>query len=226
MIHVPVSYPLDWTVVVRSLPLLLNGMLLTVFVSVVAMVVALLLGIVVASAIQARLRPISQLAFVYVQVFRSLSAYIYILWVYYGIGAVAGLHLNPLVASVIALSCLHSAYLAEAIRSAIAAVDVGQWEAAASIGIDPIHTFFSIVLPQAARIALPSVLNQFIHLLKDSALLALVGMADLTFVTIQLVNFYSRNFEFYTATGLLYVGMVFIISSAGRWLEHRQNVWI
>lgn len=214
-------YRYDWTVIPASARFLAAGLVLTIEIAGLALACSLVLGLLVALWRLAPLRPVSLLAFVYIQVFRALSLYIYILWVYFGIAALFGINLSPLVAGVVCLTLLNSAYMAEIYRAAIGAVDPGQREAAMSLGMGRVMTFTRVVLPQAWRIAVPSLVNQFVDIIKDSSIVAVIGAGDLMYQTIERVSFYNRPFEFYTTTGLIYLALVVVVARLAAQLERR-----
>ena len=214
-------YRYDWRVIPASARFLATGLVLTIEIAGLALACSLVLGLLVALWRLAPLRPLSLLAFLYIQVFRALSLYIYILWVYFGIAALFGINLSPLVAGVVCLTLLNSAYMAEIYRAAIGAVDPGQREAAMSLGMGRVMTFTSVVLPQAWRIAVPSLVNQFVDIIKDSSIVAVIGAGDLMYQTIERVSFYNRPFEFYTTTGLIYLALVVVVARLAAQLERR-----
>ena len=111
--------------------------------------------------------------------------------------------------------------MAEIYRSAIQAIDPGQREAARSLGLGSITTFATVVFPQAWRIALPSLVNQFTDIIKDSSIVAVIGTPDLMYQTIERVSFYQRPFEFYTTIGAIYLAMVIIVAQVASRLEKR-----
>ena len=202
------------------------GLVLTLQIAALSFVFALIVGLLVGLCRIAPFRIVRGLAFGYVQLFRAVSLYIYILWIFFGIPLAFGLRLTPLQAGVVSLTLLDSAYMAEIYRSAIRAVDRGQWEAAASLGM-PRHTqFVSIVLPQALRIATPSLVNQLIDIIKDSSIVAAIGASDLMYTTIRLVSTTNRPFELYTATGLIYLAIVLVVSQLARRVEKRTRIYV
>src|SRR6185295_165422 len=136
---------------------------------------SLVIGLIIAMCRLSPFAPLSALAYAYVQVFRALSLYVYILWVYFGLPAFVGVRLSPFQAAVLSLTLLNSAYMAEIYRAAIRSIDLGQWEASRSLGMNPIWAFFAIILPQAWRIAVPSLVNQFTDIIKDTSIVALIG---------------------------------------------------
>jgi glutamine transport system permease protein len=124
---------------------------------------------------------------------------------------------------VIALTALNSAYMAEIYRSAIGAVDPGQREAATSLGFGRVRGFTTVVFPQAFRIAFPPLVNQFVDIVKDSSIVALIGTTDLMGVTNQLNGVYRAPFELYTTVAFFYLSLVLLVSGGAALVERRLN---
>jgi len=165
--------------------------------------------------------PIGLVGFLYVQVFRALSLYVYILFIYFGVAAVFHIDFDPITAGVVSLTLLNSAYMAEIYRGAIQAIDAGQREAARSLGLGSIATFATVTFPQAWRIAIPSLVNQFTDIIKDSSIVAVIGTPDLMYQTIERVSYYQRPFEFYTTVAAIYLVMVVMVAQLAWRLEKR-----
>jgi His/Glu/Gln/Arg/opine family amino acid ABC transporter permease subunit len=214
------TYSYDWSVIPRSIAFFERGLSVTIRIALLSVVFSLVLGLIVALVRMAP-GPLGLIGFVYIQVFRALSLYVYILFIYFGIAAVFGLNLDPIPAGVVALTLLNSAYMAEIYRAAIQAIDPGQREAARSLGVGGIGTFTTVVFPQAWRIAIPSLVNQFTDIIKDSSVVALIGAPDLMYQTIERVSFYQRPFEFYTTVAAIYLVMVVIVAQLAARLEKR-----
>jgi His/Glu/Gln/Arg/opine family amino acid ABC transporter permease subunit len=214
------TYTFDWSVVWKSLPFFEQGIRITLQVIVFSIVFSLVLGLVVA-LVRLGPPPLSLIGFVYVQIFRALSLYVYILFVYFGLAAVLHIDLDPVAAGIVSLTLLNSAYMAEIYRSAIQAIDAGQREAARSLGLGAVTTFVNVTFPQAWRIALPSLVNQFTDIIKDSSVVALIGASDLMYQTIERNSFYQRPFEFYTAVGAVYLFLVVVVAQLAARLEKR-----
>src|SRR5262249_30518552 len=119
------------------------------------------------------------------------------------------------------LTVLNSAYMSEIYRSALGAVDVGQREAVASLGFGRVRGFTTVILPQATRVAFPSLVNQFIDIIKDSSIIAIIGTSDLMGVTNQMVSFYRAPFELYTFVAGFYLTIILAVSAAAALLERR-----
>lgn len=214
------TYTYDWSVIPASIAFFERGLAVTVRIALLSVVFSLVLGLVVA-LVRMVPGPIGFIGFVYIQVFRALSLYVYILFIYFGLAAAFGLNLDPIPAGVVALTLLNSAYMAEIYRAAIQAIDPGQREAARTLGLGGTRTFTTVVFPQAWRIAIPSLVNQFTDIIKDSSVVALIGAPDLMYQTIERVSFYQRPFEFYTTVAGIYLVMVVIVAQLASRLEHR-----
>jgi His/Glu/Gln/Arg/opine family amino acid ABC transporter permease subunit len=216
-----VAYAFQWSVLRPAIGELWHGLRITFELSGASLVLSLALGLLVALLRMSPLAVVRGTAYLYIQVFRALSLYIYVLWIYFGIAGAVGINLSPLTAGIVALTVLNSAYMAEIYRSALGAVDPGQHEAAASLGFGRVRAFATIVLPQAIRIAIPSLVNQFVDIVKDSSIVAIIGTSDLFGVTNRLVSFYRAPFELYTLVALFYLSIVLAISALAAVLERR-----
>ena len=220
--EVLLSYSFDWSVVPKSIAFFERGIQVTIRIAVLSVVFSLILGLLVA-LVRMVPGPIGFVGFVYVQVFRALSLYVYILFIYFGVAAAFHVDFDPITAGVISLTLLNSAYMAEIYRAAIQAIDPGQREAARSLGLGSVGTFVNVVFPQAWRIAIPSLVNQFTDIIKDSSIVALIGAPDLMYQTVERVSFYQRPFEFYTAVAGIYLVMVVIVAQVAGRLEKRLS---
>ncbi|GAA5232055.1 amino acid ABC transporter permease [Verticiella sediminum] len=217
------SHEMDWHAVWLQAPQLAKGLVFTLQIAFAGYAASLVLGLLVALLRMSPWWPLRSLAFAYTQFFRAISIYIYVIWIYFGLTMVTGLDLTPFAASVISIALLHSAYLSEVYRAAIQGVDKGQREAAGSLGLGRVSTFFEIVLPQAMLVAVPQLVSQFAMIVKDSAVVALIGASDLMAETIRAANLEHRTFEFYTTAALVYLALVIAVSRLGRLLERRLS---
>ena len=218
------DYVYDWSVIPKSIRQLEQGLAFTLEIAALSLGFSLAAGLVVALLRISPFRPLRAIAYAYTQIFRALSLYVYILWVYFGLAAFLGIDLSPFQAGVVCLTLLNSAYMSEIYRSAINSIESGQWEAARSLGMNPLTAFVGVILPQAWRVALPSLVNQFVDIIKDTSVVALIGAGDLMYRTNVLVAFYNRPFEFYTTVGLTYVVVVFIVAQLANALERRLKL--
>ncbi|WP_313086970.1 cystine ABC transporter permease [Stutzerimonas nitrititolerans] len=208
--------------VLDSLPFLLKGAWWTVVLSLGGMFFGLLLGFGLALLRLYGFWPLKWLARVYVSFFRGTPLLVQLFMIYYGLPQL-GIQLDPLPAALIGFSLNMAAYTAEILRAAIASIDRGQWEAAASIGMGRAQTLYRAILPQAARTALPPLGNSFISLVKDTALAATIQVPEL-FRQAQLIT--ARTFEIFTmylAAALIYWLLASVLAYFQGRLEHRVN---
>jgi His/Glu/Gln/Arg/opine family amino acid ABC transporter permease subunit len=217
--HVVAATTYDWDVVWHSLPVLLRAVRITIVVSIASAILAVLLGMLVAVSRLSRFPPLRAVAFVYTQFFRGVALYVLIVWIFFGLALAINLKLDAEIAGIVALTLLNSGYFSEIFRSSLQAVDRGQREAGIALGLPRRRVFGSVVLPQAVRIALPASGNQFIDIIKDSSILAVIGVRELMRETQRLANQNFRPFEFYTATMGFYLVLVAIVSFGMNRLE-------
>lgn len=215
------AYTFRWGIVPEVMGEFAHGVKITLELSALSLVLSLALGLVVALCRMSRFPPLRVAAYGYIQVFRAVSLYIYVLWIYFGIAGAIGVNFSPLTAGVIALTILNSAYMAEIYRSALGAVDPGQREAATSLGFGRVRGFTTVILPQAIRIGVPPLVNQFVDIVKDSSIVAIIGTTDLMGVTNQMVSYYRAPFELYTLLAGFYLTIVLSISALAAILERR-----
>ncbi|RJT41201.1 cystine ABC transporter permease [Rahnella woolbedingensis] len=208
--------------VLDSAPFLLKGTLFTLQLSLGGMVFGLILGFMLALMRLSHFWPLSWLSRFYVSVFRGTPLIAQLFMIYYGLPQF-GIELDPIPAAMIGLSLNTAAYTSETLRAAISSIEKGQWEAAASIGMNPWQTLRRVILPQAARTALPPLGNSFIGLVKDTSLAATIQVPEL-FRQAQLVT--SRTLEVFTmylAASIIYWVLATVLSFLQNRLEDRVN---
>ncbi|WAT02228.1 cystine ABC transporter permease [Rouxiella chamberiensis] len=208
--------------VLDSAPFLLKGTLFTLQLSLGGMVFGLLLGFLLALMRLSHFWPLSWLSRCYVSIFRGTPLIAQLFMIYYGLPQF-GIELDPIPSAMIGLSLNTAAYTSETLRAAISSIDKGQWEAAASIGMNSWQTLRRVVLPQAARTALPPLGNSFIGLVKDTSLAATIQVPEL-FRQAQLVT--SRTLEVFTmylAASVIYWVLATVLSYLQNRLEDRVN---
>jgi L-cystine transport system permease protein len=204
--------------VLRSLPFLLKGAAYTIEISLGAMVFGLALGLLVALMRLSAVRPLAGAARVYVSFIRGTPLLVQLFPIYYGL-AQFGLRLNPIPAALIGFTLNMAGYTSEILRGAISSIDRGQWEAAFCIGMTHAQAMRRVILPQAARVALPPLGNSFISLIKDTSLAATIQVPEL-FRQAQLIT--ARTFQVFT----MYIAAAFlywVMSSALAWAQHRME---
>lgn len=208
--------------IAQSAPLLLKGAIYTVLLSVIGMSLGLLLGFGLALMRLSRSPLLAWPAAVYVSAFRGTPLLVQLFLIYYGLPQM-GLELPPLLAAGIGFSLNVAAYAGEILRSAIAAVDKGQWEAAAVLGLTRGQAMRRIILPQAARTAVAPLSNSFISLVKDTSLAATIQVPEL-FRQAQLIT--ARTYEIfamYLSAAAIYWIVSSLLALGQGWLERRAE---
>jgi His/Glu/Gln/Arg/opine family amino acid ABC transporter permease subunit len=196
----------------------LNGLKVAVEVSLVAMVLSVGVGVLLALARMGK-PPISWLAAGYINVFRGVPALVSVLWVYFGLSLVLGINLSVFEAGVIALALLYSAFISEIYRAALEAIPRGQREAGLAVGMAPLRVFMRIILPQATKIAIPNIGSMFIGMVKDTSVFTIIGLLEVVRVTQNINSVTFQPFVLYTAAAGLYVFAAFVIDFVFRAVE-------
>ncbi|MBI1386309.1 MAG: ABC transporter permease subunit [Rhizobiales bacterium] len=204
-----------------NLKFMLSGLQYTILLSLTAISISVVLGLLVALPGLSRNRWLRGLSRGYVELVRAVPILVLILWVYYGLPPLTGLAISVFWAGVIALALSDSAFEAEIFRAGIQSIAKGQYEAAHSINLGYADTMRFVILPQAIRRILPALGNQLVYMLKMSSLVSVIGMPELTRKANELVVTEYRPLEIYTVLVLEYLVLILIVSAGVRWLERR-----
>lgn len=234
------TYPYNWNIVVDSVfrpgPLILTGVWLTLSISVTSQLIGVLLGVIGAVGKISRLAPMRWIASTYVWLFRGTPLLVQITFIFYGLG-VTGVYRWPdlnllgfvvpgaVQAGIVALSVNEGAYMTEIVRAGILAIDPGQMEAAKSLGMTYSKAMRRIVLPQAARVIVPPLGNEFNNMLKTTSLLVVLGNVPELYVTFSRMNSSGPTvfhpFELFIAAAIWYLLLTSIWSLIQAQIERR-----
>jgi His/Glu/Gln/Arg/opine family amino acid ABC transporter permease subunit len=207
-----------------NLLFLLEGVSLTLALSLSAIAMSVCLGVLLALAGLSRLRLVRGAARTYVECFRAIPLLVLLLWVYYGLPVVSGLELTAFAAGVLSLALSDAAFEAEIFRAGLQSVPQGQREAAETLGLSRWKTFRYVIFPQAIRTILPALGNQFVYVLKMSSLVSVLGLQELTRRANELNVTEYRPLEIYTVLVLEYLLLILATSWAVRRLERKMAV--
>jgi His/Glu/Gln/Arg/opine family amino acid ABC transporter permease subunit len=212
----------------QALPAFLIGIRNTIIYCVVSFPLALILGLLLALMSSSHLTWFRVPARTFIEVFRGTPMIAQILIIYYAVGAFLGSYapthtwINAWTAGIAALSLNYAAYEAEVFRAGFLSVDHGQTEAALSLGLNSVQTFFRIVLPQAIPLMIPPFVNDFIYMLKDSAIVSVISGTELTSVLIFWTTRYASNpMPLYILAMILYLALSLPTSYVARLFERR-----
>jgi len=204
-----------------NLKFLLSGLTTTIFISVVSIIISIFLGLVVAIPSLAKNKFLTYLNIGYVEIVRAIPLLVLILWIYYGLPIMTGISFSPFVSGIIALSISESAFQAEIFRAGINSISRGQHEVSESLGMDFWRKMRLVILPQAIKVVLPAMGNQFVYVLKMSSLVSIIGIGDLTRKANELVTTTYRPLEIYTFLILEYLVLILVVSYFVRKLENK-----
>ncbi len=208
------------TAIQNNLPLFWEGLRITILLGVLALILALVLGVIFAVLRSVPVRPLRAIGTAYVEFFRNTPLLVQTFFAYFGLGA-AGIRLPAFTAAFLALGVYTGAFVTEAIRAGILAVDRGQYEAARSLGLSYGQMMRYVVLPQAFATTVPPLGNLAIALTKNTSLASSIAVADLLY-NANLVN--SRTFatyEVFAFVGLCYLAITLPMSAVLNQIERR-----
>ena len=207
----------------RSFMLLLDASIVTIRISFAGMALAMVLGLAVATARLYAPLPLRFLAVGYVEFFRGIPVLLLIYFLFFGLPAM-GLKLQPELAAILGFGLNYAAYEAEIYRNGIQSIPIGQWEAAASLGMSPALTFRRIIFPQSIRVILPPMTNDFIALFKDTSVVSIISVIELSKEYQILTKTYGDFFQIGLTTAALYLIMSVPLAYLSRHLEKRWGV--
>lgn len=217
-------------VIWQNLPILLDGLRLTIQYAAVAIVLMVVFGLVTALMRLSDSIVLRGIATAYVEVFRSTPLLVQLFFIVLGLPAILPLNQwfgqlwYPILAGAITLGLNEGAYVSEIIRAGILGVDRGQKEAANSIGMSPFQTMRYIVLPQAFKRMIPPLVNQAAQTIKDTSLLAPVGIIELVYQGEIVISTTFASFQIWSAIGVLYFIIIFALSKLASHLERRLQL--
>lgn len=208
-------------VMVDSLPLLVGGLKLTLLITVGGLALGLILGIGAGLINTGRNRLLRAVAVAYIETIRGTPLIVQVMFLYFGLPLALGMRVPPVTAGIVAIGVNAGAYIAEIVRGAIISIDAGQGEAARSTGLSGYQAMRYVIWPQAFRRMIPPLGNQFIISLKDTSLLVVIGVAELTRQGQEIISINFRAFEVWLSVALIYLCVTLTLSWILRRIERR-----
>lgn len=214
----------DWSLIWDNIPILLQGAVITIQITVMAVGCGFSIGMIAALANLSRFKIVRLLVKCYVELFRGTPLLVQIFMIYFALPMVIGQSINPYVAAVTACSINSGAYVSEIFRAGIQSIDKGQMEAGRSLGLTWAQTMRYIVMPQAFKAIIPPLGNEFIAMMKDTSLVSVIGFEELTRRGQLIIARTYGSFEIWTAVAIIYLIMTLSISQLVAFLERRYNI--
>jgi amine acid ABC transporter, permease protein, 3-TM region, His/Glu/Gln/Arg/opine family len=216
-----VAEKLDFSIIQPYIPILLEGIKLTILLTLASVVIGVLLGLFAALMKMSRFSVLRFIASTYIELIRGTPLLVQVFIIYFGLPQILGFNIPEFLASVAALGINSGAYVAEIIRAGIQAVDRGQKEAANSLGMNNFMTMRYIIIPQAIKNILPALVNEFITLIKESSVVSVIGMQELTRKSDIIRSVTFKAFEPLLTIALIYFVMTFTLSKIMGRIEGR-----
>jgi polar amino acid transport system permease protein len=210
-----------WNLLLEYRYVLLDGIMVTIVLSIVSMLLAMVAGLIACLGTLAPNRLIRAPAIVYVEFCRNTPILVQLVWVHYAWPEFFGIKFDAFTSSMIALALQSSGYLAEEYRAGIESIEKGQVEAAQSLGMTYVRLMRRIVFPQAFIRVLPGILNQFVTCFKSTSIVSIIAVPDLMYQAGLIVSATFLPMQVYTAVALIYFVLVFMVSSAVRYLSRK-----
>lgn len=211
---------IDWDFIIRSLPLYADAVWITLLLAFWGILITLAIGLVCSAILYFKVKGLSKVVKVYVEISRNTPLLIQIFFLYFGFPKL-GITLSASACAIIGLSFLGGSYMCEAFRSGIESVSKSQIESGLSIGLSNTQLARYVVIPQAFSVSLPSLGANCIFLLKETSILGAISILDVMNVTKDLIGMYYKTFESLLMLVVVYVIMLLPLSILLTWLEKR-----
>lgn len=216
---------LDFSAIADSIPYILKGIGVTLEIAAFACVFGFMLGVLLSLIKLSGIKPLQWLADFYTSVFRGTPLVLQLIIIYMGIPQMfPSIDISPMPAAILAFSLNSAAYISEIIRGGIMAVDKGQSEAAQALGVSYTSMMKDIILPQALKNIIPALMNEFISLTKESAIVTVIGALDIMRRAYIVGGATFHYIEPLLVAGLIYYIIVLILSYAGKLVEKRMRI--
>ncbi len=212
----------SWHIITQWWPNILQALGVTVIIFIVAGLLSVLLGLIVGALPSFNNPVLTAASRIYVSIFRNTPLLVQLFFLFYGLPAV-GIRMSPFVTGVLGITLNEGAFMAEIFRGNIQSINRGDWEAAKSLGLSHFQVLAFVILPQAVRDALPAVTGQLSIVIKDTSLLSLIMIVELTRVSNQI---YTRLFDLtgFSVALILYVTLNILMTGLSEMLARRVQV--
>ncbi|TLS38402.1 amino acid ABC transporter permease [Pseudalkalibacillus caeni] len=213
----------DITIVFEYIPFLLEAALLTIEISILAILVSIIVGLIIAFFKISKFRILQKISDFYIEMIRGVPLLVQLYVIYFGLPQI-GIEFDAFTASVLGLGFYAASYVAEIFRGSIQAIPFGQMEAARSLGMSYFKAMEKVILPQALRHSLPPLGNQFIITLKNSSLCSVITANELMHSTSRFASVNFAFLEFLLVASVIYFVMTFTISKLVNLMERKLSV--
>lgn len=215
---------LDWSVIWEYRGAFAVGVLNTVLLTVLTMMISIPGGLFIMALRISRFSFLRTSGLVYVEIFRGTPLILLIYWTFYVLPVLTGFHLPPFATGLLALSLIVSAYNSETFRAGVNSIRKGQWDAARALGMNSSQVMAKVILPQALRRVLPAFANTWVSLFKDTSLISVIAVYELSYAALQVRSQTFRILEVLTALALIYWALGYPQAKLVDWINRRFGV--
>lgn len=217
---------LDFSIMLQFIPLIGDAILIVLQIGIFSFIFASLIAVVVGVLRAGNLpKPFQFILSFYVEFVRGTPLLVQLFVFYYGLPAF-GIKVPPIQSAIITMSLNSGAYFSEFVRASVLSVDKGQYEAAKTLGYSKLQTSLFIVLPQAMRIAIPSFMNGFSTMIKETSMVSVLPVVELLRLGNQIYAITFRPFEIYLTLAVIYFCLTYPMTFLAKWLERRLSQWV
>ncbi|MEI3336501.1 MAG: amino acid ABC transporter permease [Clostridium sp.] len=206
-----------------ALPLLLEGLKTTICISILAILLSFIFGGLIGILYISKNKVFHLIAYVYIKIFRNIPFMVQVYLVYYALPSL-GLNVDAFWTGVIVLALYTGAYIAVILESGLRSVPKGQYEASVALNMSYLTMLRRIILPQTLGVIVPPLTNQFITTVKESSVLSVITISELTMMTNKSIGITFSPFEVYILAGLMYWGVNICIEQIGKYVERKKVV--
>ncbi|WP_318617117.1 amino acid ABC transporter permease [Sporosarcina sp. YIM B06819] len=207
--------------IIASLPYLVQGLKVTLYIFFFSIIIGFLIGLVVALIRLTPFKILNWIAKAFVDIIRGTPFIVQLFFIYFGVNSLEFISLDRTVAGILTVSLNAGAYFSEIIRTGIQSIDKGQAEASRSLGLSQAYTMRAVILPQAFRRMLPTITNQSIISFKDTSLLSIIGIADIVQKGKVQASATFQPFEIWLTVGVIYFVIIYLMSLLSSFVERR-----
>lgn len=206
----------------NSIPTLMSGLWVTIEMAMISLILAVIIGIIFGIFTISKSKILRGISTVYIYLIRGTPLMIQALFLYLGVAQLLNVRFDPMVAAIITLTLNAGAYMAEIFRGGIQAVDKGQMEASRSLGLGYFKTMQKVILPQAVKVMIPSIINQFIVTIKDTSILSIISIRELTANGQIIIARNLKAFEIYAIVASMYFILITILTLVSKYVERKN----
>ncbi len=214
----------SWAIFVEVFPFLLQGARVTIALTVISLSLGIVFGLFIGLARVAVNPVVRGVALVYIEVIRGTPLLMQLIFIYYGLPSV-GINLDAYTSGILGLSINSAAYVGEIFRAGIESIGKGQMEAARATGLTYAQAMRHVVLPQAVRVVLPPLTNEFVAMLKDTSLVSTLAVAELLRIGREMQAWKTNTFSPFAGVALIYLSMTIPMTKLARYFEKRLGAW-